>query len=80
MADSTALRQRRHARHKRGDHSICRVGRCAAAGEIKTADVRQLASAVERKFVATRCGWRRLAGWWRWRRGRVRPPCPRSSR
>jgi hypothetical protein len=51
VADSDALRNRRSRLHKRGDHSICKVGRCAAAGEIRTADVRELARAVEREFV-----------------------------
>ena len=42
---------RRHRAHKAGNHRLCTPVRCAAAGEIRTADVRQLASAVEAEFV-----------------------------
>jgi hypothetical protein len=50
-ADSDALRARRYRQCRRGDHSLCKVGRCPEAGSAATGDVRELARAVEREFV-----------------------------
>jgi hypothetical protein len=33
MADSGAVRQARHEHHKRGDHSLCKPGRCSSAAD-----------------------------------------------
>jgi hypothetical protein len=50
-ADSDALRARRYRQCRRGDHSLCKVGRCPEAGSAATGDVRELVRAVEREFV-----------------------------
>jgi hypothetical protein len=35
VADSGALRVRRHRLHRKGDHSLCRPGRCSEAGQVE---------------------------------------------
>jgi hypothetical protein len=55
MADSPELRARRHRLHSRGDHSLCKIGRCAEAGTVATADVRELAAAPGDARAHQRC-------------------------
>src|SRR5215204_4092160 len=51
MADSAALRQRRRAAHRRGDHALCRPQSCPEAGTVTPATTRGLLAAVEREFA-----------------------------
>jgi hypothetical protein len=51
VADSTSLRSRRHYAHRRGDHTLCRPGRCPEAGTVTPEATRGLLGAVEAEFA-----------------------------
>jgi hypothetical protein len=49
VADSSALRKRRHRAHKKGDHSLCVPGRCPDAPA--AADVEAAVGEIERRLA-----------------------------
>jgi hypothetical protein len=51
-ADDGKTRVQRHRRHRAGDHSMCRSSRCPHAGQVETAEVHDLRSAIDAEFAA----------------------------